>query len=93
MLKIAYSFAACMLCCTIARASPPENWVDTRGLDRFWEIHDVLVADKSPTAEQWEAMFSAPEPDVATVLVDAEAVRGEAPVKLLPPKNSERLAA
>ena len=40
-----------------------------------------------------EAMFSAPEPDVATVLVDAEAVRGEAPVKLLPPKNSERLAA
>ena len=40
-----------------------------------------------------EAMFSAPDDGVATVLVDAAAVRGDEPVKLLPPKNSERLAA
>ena len=40
-----------------------------------------------------EAMFSAPDDGVATVLVDAAAVRGDEPVKLLPPKNAERLAA
>ena len=37
-----------------------------------------------------EAMFQAPDDDVATVLVDDMAVRGEEPVKLLSEKHDEQ---
>lgn len=40
-----------------------------------------------------DAMFRAPDDDVATVLVDAAAVRGDEPVKVLPRSKEDRIAA
>lgn len=30
------------------------------GINEFWKIMDVLIQDKEPTKEQWEALFSTP---------------------------------
>ncbi len=39
-------------------ASKP--WIHAEGIEKFWEIHDVLQQDQEPSDEMWEALFTSP---------------------------------
>ncbi len=54
-------FSALLLLCACGREQPePNPGFDFSGLDRFWEVVEILEADLYPFPDVWDSLFATP---------------------------------